>query len=77
MKPEATYFTDENGQRTGYLFFELKDSSQIPEMAAPWFLAFNARVEMHPGMTAEDLKKAAAGMERAVKNHRATHKKAA
>jgi hypothetical protein len=77
MRPEATYFTDENGQRTGFLFFDLKDSSQIPEMAEPWFLAFNARVEMHPCMNTEDLKKAGPGIERAVKNHRSMLKKAA
>jgi hypothetical protein len=77
MKPEATYFTDDRGQRTGFLFFDLKDSSQIPAMAEPWFLAFNAHVEFHPCMNAEDLKKATPGIERAVKNYHAMHKKAA
>jgi hypothetical protein len=42
-----------------------------------WFLAFNAHVELHPCMNLEDLKKATPGIERAVKNFRSTHKKAA
>jgi hypothetical protein len=77
MKPEACYFTSDHGQRTGLLFFDLKDSSQIPALAEPWFLAFNAQVDFHPCMNAEDLKKAAPGIERAVKNHHAMMKKAA
>lgn len=77
MKPEAAYFSDENGQRTGFLFFDLKDSSQIPGLAEPWFLAFNASVEIHPCMNAEDLKKATPGIERAVKTFHSMHKKAA
>lgn len=76
MKPEATYFMDDRGQRTGFIFFDLKDSSQIPAVAEPWFLAFNAHIEIHPCMNAEDLKKAADGIERAVKNYR-SHSKAA
>ena len=39
LKPEAAYFTDDNGQRTAFLFLEMKDASQIPAVAEPWFLA--------------------------------------
>jgi hypothetical protein len=46
-------------------------------MAEPWFLAFNAHVEIHPCMNAEDLKKAGPGIERVVKKHHAMMKKAA
>ncbi len=78
MKPEAAYFSEENGKRTGYIFFDLKDASQIPAVAEPWFLAFNAHVELRPAMNLEDLKKSAPGMERAVKNYRrGAHTKAA
>jgi hypothetical protein len=76
MKPEAAYFAAENGQRTGFLFFDLKDSSQIPAISEPWFLAFNAHVELQPCMNTEDLKKATPGIDRAVHNH-PTLKKAA
>src|SRR5690242_5472637 len=69
LKPEAAFFAEENGKRTGFIFIDLKDSSQIPAVAEPWFLAFNAQVEFHPAMNLEDLKKSASGMERAVKNY--------
>src|SRR6266478_364069 len=42
LKPEAAYFTDEHGKRSGFIFFDLKDASQIPSVAEPWFLASNA-----------------------------------
>jgi hypothetical protein len=66
QKPEAVYFTEDRGHRCGYLFIELADASQIPAFAEPWFLAFNAQIELHPAMTPEDLAKAAPGIERAV-----------
>lgn len=69
FKPEAAYFAEENGKRTGFIFMDLKDTSQIPALAEPWFLAFNAEVEFHPAMNLEDLRKSAPGMERAVKNY--------
>ena len=69
LKPEAVYFLEENGLRTGIIVFNLENASQIPAIAEPWFLAFNAKVELHPTMTMEDLKNSAPGMESAVKKY--------
>ena len=68
-KPEAVYFYEENGKRTGLLIVDLEDASQMPGVAEPWFLAFNAAVEFHPAMVPEDLQKAAPAIEQAVKNY--------
>src|SRR3954469_24600115 len=67
LKPEAVYFTDDKGMRTGYLFLDLEEASQIPAMAEPWMQAFNASIEMHPVMVPDDLAKAAASIKKAVK----------
>ena len=40
---------------------------QIPAIAEPWFLAFNASIEIHPVMTLDDLAKAGGAIENAVK----------
>jgi hypothetical protein len=42
------------------IFLEMRDVSQIPAIAEPWFLAFNASIEIHPVMIPGDLAKAAA-----------------
>ena len=58
QKPEAAYFTLDNGMRTGFIFLDIQEPSQIPAIVEPWFLAFNADVELTPVMVGEDLGKA-------------------
>ena len=36
----------------------MQDASQIPAIAEPWMLAFNASIELHPVMIPDDLAKA-------------------
>jgi hypothetical protein len=68
LKPEATYFVaNEHGQRCGYIVFDMKDTSQIPSIAEPWFLAFNASISISPAMKPQDLAIAAPDIARAVK----------
>ncbi len=69
LKPEAAYFTDNNGQRSGFLFLDMQDASQIPAIVEPWFLAFNASIEIHPVMVPGDLAKAGSAIEAAVKKY--------
>jgi hypothetical protein len=69
IKPEAAYFAEDNGERTGYIFFDMKDQSELPAVAEPFFLAFGARVTVRPAMTIEDLGKAGPAIERAVKSY--------
>lgn len=58
LKPEAAYFTELNGKRTAILVVDLSDASQIPALAEPWFLTFDADVQFHPTMTPADLESA-------------------
>ena len=70
LKPEAAYFfADDNGQRSGSIVFDMKDTSEIPAIAEPWFLAFNANVSFRPIMTVEDLAKGGPGIGKAVERY--------
>src|SRR3972149_9581253 len=61
IKPEAVYFSEQNGRRGGTLVVNVKDPSDVPMLAAPWFLTFNAEVEFRIAMTPEDLARANLG----------------
>lgn len=53
--PEAQYFCTKGGTRTGYVFFDLADPSDIPPIAEPLFQKLRATVEFFPAMNAADL----------------------
>jgi hypothetical protein len=70
LKPEAAYFfADDNGQRSGSIVFDMKDSSEIPAVAEPWFLAFNAQVSFRPIMNPQDLAKGGPAMGKAAERY--------
>jgi hypothetical protein len=69
LKPEAAYFTDCDGQRTGFIILDIQDAAQIPAIAEPWFLAFDAAIEFHPVMVPEDLARAGSAIQKAVKKY--------
>jgi len=70
LKPEAAYFfADDNGNRSGSIVFDMKDASQIPSIAEPWFLAFNAQVSLRPVMNVQDLAKAGPSIGKAAKKY--------
>ena len=58
VKPEAAYFTDEDGMRGGTFVVHVNDLSEIPALAEPFFLTFDAEVKFGIAMTAEDIGKA-------------------
>lgn len=57
-RPESVFFTEIGGQRCGILIVDVEEPSRVPAYAEPWFLTFNASVEFHVVMTADDLAKA-------------------
>lgn len=71
QKPEAAYFFAQGGKRGGIVVVDMKDTAQIPALAEPWFLAFNADVEFHPVMNAEDVARALPAIEQTIKKYSA------
>ena len=45
-------------KRTAILVMDMKEASDLPRIAEPWFLALNAAVEVTPAMIPADLQKA-------------------
>jgi hypothetical protein len=57
LKPEAAYFAPLDGKRSGMIFFDVAEPSQIVEAVEPLFLNLNAAVELVPVMNGDDLRK--------------------
>jgi len=66
LKPESTYFGLQEGCRTIFAVVDLADSSKIPSVVEPFFLAFNASVECFPVMIPDDLMAAGPDLESAI-----------
>ncbi len=60
-KPERIYFTELDGHRGAVAVYSMTADSQIPSIAEPWFLSFNADCRFRVAMTPEDL--AGAGLD--------------
>jgi hypothetical protein len=58
IKPEAVYFTEQGGRRGAIVVIKLDNPSQIPALAEPWFLQFNADCKFRVVMSPEELQKA-------------------
>ena len=55
LKPEAAYFTEEDGKRSALLVIDVAEPSRVPFVAEPFFLNFNADCRFRIAMTPEDL----------------------
>ena len=55
LKPEAAYFVEDHGLRCAVLIVDVSDQSQIPSLAEPFFLKFNATCRFRIAMVPEDL----------------------
>jgi hypothetical protein len=58
LKPEAAYFGGREGKRGGILIVDISKPSDLPRLAEPWFMKFNATVEHSVCMKPEDLAQA-------------------
>jgi hypothetical protein len=58
IKPEAAYFSEQDGKRGGIFIVDVKDASRIPSISEPFFLQFNADCHFQIVMSPEDLKNA-------------------
>jgi len=58
IKPQAAYFGERDGKRGGVLIVDVAKPSDVPRLAEPWFLSFNASVEFSVCMLPQDLAEA-------------------
>ena len=58
IRPEAAYFTEQDGTRGGIFVVDVKSPSDVPALAEPFFLNFQANCKFRILMSPEDLKKA-------------------
>ena len=69
LKPEASYFFPSGGERGGFFVVDMRESSQVAEIAERFFFGLNAKIEMTPVMAPEDLQKALAGVQDTIQRY--------
>jgi hypothetical protein len=57
IKPEAAYFTEQDGKRGAIFVVDVPSPSDIPRIAEPLFLKLNAECRFGIAMKPEDLQK--------------------
>ncbi len=57
FKPEATYFTMEDGLRCAYFFYEIEENYHLLELHEPLFNAMGALIYDSPVLTWDDMAK--------------------
>jgi len=67
IRPEAAYFAVGDGQRTLFLVVNAEDASELPRLVEPFWLAFEADIEVTPVMSQADFEKAAVHIAEAAK----------
>ncbi len=58
LRPETAYFTEHDGHRGALLVVDIDEMAQVPKLAEPFFLTFNAHVHFQVCMTPDDFGKA-------------------
>ena len=58
IKPDAAYFTEQDGLRGGIFVIDVKNPSEVPAFAEPFFLNFQANCKFRIVMSPDDLQKA-------------------
>lgn len=61
IKPEAAYFTEQNGTRCGLFVIHAERPAEVPKFSEPFFLNFEADCKFRIAMRLEDLQ--ASGLE--------------
>lgn len=69
IRPEAAYFSTEDGQRSLFIIFDMRESSQLPGFLEPWLIAFGALVSVQPAMSLQDLAEGLHGLQSAAKSY--------
>jgi hypothetical protein len=56
-KPESIYFTGSLSGRGAVAVYDFADGSQVPAVAEPWFLTFDAHIEYSLAISGQEMAK--------------------
>jgi hypothetical protein len=65
LEPEAAYFSEIEGGRSGYMVVNMDDASQISAIAETLFLGLGAAIQVHRVMVPEELGQATPAIDQA------------